>query len=99
MTPPSRLTVLKTVGLHLSWFVYRGTGHVTFEPEQIETWEDTREGANSPWAPMWFAPAFPSDGRTATMVTFTKPGEYVLRALADDGAVTAFQDISMVVTP
>jgi hypothetical protein len=99
MTPPRRLTVMKAIGLHLSWFVYRGTGGVTFEPEQIEPWEDTRNGANSPWAALWFAPVFPQDGRTSTTVTFTKPDEYVLRALADDGALTGFQDVKVVVTP
>jgi len=99
MTPPRRLTVMKAIGLHLSWFVYRGTGGVTFEPEQIEPWEDTRNGAHSPWAASWFAPVFPQDGRTSTTVTFTKPDEYVLRALADDGALTGFQDVKVVVTP
>ncbi len=99
MTPPRRPTVMKAIGLHLSWLVYRGTGGVTFEPEQIEPWEDTRNGANSPWAALWFAPVFPQDGRTSTTVTFTKPGEYVLRALADDGALTGFQDVKVVVTP
>jgi hypothetical protein len=99
MTPPRRPTVMKAIGLHLSWFVYRGTGGVTFEPEQIEPWEDTRNGANSPWAALWFAPVFPQDGRTSTTVTFTKPDEYVRRALADDGALTGFQDVKVVVTP
>jgi hypothetical protein len=99
LTPPVRPTVRKTIGLHLSWFVYRGTGRVTFTPEQIEVWEDTRNGANSPWAALWFAPEFPPDGKTTTTVTFTKPGEYLLRALADDGAFTGFQDVSVVVTP
>jgi len=99
MTPPRRPTVMKAIGLHLSWFIYRGTGGVTFEPEQIEPWEDTRNGANSPWASLWFAPVFPQDGRTSTTVTFTKPDEYVLRALADDGALTGFQDVKVVVTP
>jgi hypothetical protein len=99
LTPPVRPSVRKTIGLHLSWFVYRGAGSVTFEPEQIEAWEDTRNGANSPWAALWFAPEFPRDGRTTAKVTFTKPGEYVLRALADDGALTGFQDVSVVVTP
>jgi hypothetical protein len=99
VTPPVRPTVRKTIGLHLSWFVYRGAGSVTFNPEQIESWEDTRNGANSPWAAVWFAPEFPPDGRTTTTVTFTKPGEYELRGLADDGALTNFQDIRVVVTP
>jgi hypothetical protein len=32
MAPPTRITVGKNVGLHLSWFVYRGAGSVAFEP-------------------------------------------------------------------
>ena len=44
MLPPSRNTVGKNVGLHLSWFVYRGAGNVAFDPEQTKSWEDTRTG-------------------------------------------------------
>ena len=73
--PPSRLTVGKNLGLHLSWFVYRGTGAaVAFEPRQIKTWEDTREGANSPWAPRWAAPPVPPDGRYVVTARFSQPG-------------------------
>ncbi len=63
MQPPARVTVGKNVGLHVSWFVYRGKGAVTFSPEQIMSWEDTRVGANSPWAPVWVAPPMPADGK------------------------------------
>jgi hypothetical protein len=38
-------------GLRLSFFVYRGPGaSVTFDPTQTETWENTRDGGNSPWS-------------------------------------------------
>ena len=97
LSPPNRITVGKNVGLHLSWLVYRGTGAAQFEPAQVKTWEDTRAGANSPWAPTWFAPAFPADGKITTRVQFNAPGTYVLRALADDGALTAAQDVTIVV--
>jgi hypothetical protein len=99
MLPPSRSTVGKNVGLHLSWFVYRGEGAVTFTPTQIKTWEDTRTGANSPWAPVWVAPPMPADGRVVVDVTFAAPGTYVLRALADDGALTGSDDVTITVTP
>ena len=56
MLPPTRITVGKNLGLHVSWFVYRGPGTVTFDPPQVKAWEDTRAGANSPWAPLWSAP-------------------------------------------
>ena len=69
-----RATVGKNVGLHLSWFVYRGPGPVTFDPPQIKAWEDTRAGANSPWAPIWVAPDMPADGKVPAKVTFSQPG-------------------------
>jgi hypothetical protein len=99
MRPPSRSTVGKNVGLHQSWFVYRGPGGVTFDPPQIKPWEDTRAGANSPWAPVWVAPDMPSDGRIVVRATFAKPGTYVLRGLADDGGLTSSQDVTVTVTP
>ena len=98
-TPPSRITVGKNLGLHLSWFVYRGAGAaVTFEPRQIKTWEDTREGASSPWAPRWVAPPMPPDGKCAVTVNFDQPGTYVLRARADDGALTSDEDVTVTVS-
>jgi hypothetical protein len=97
MQPPSRVTVGKNVGLHLSWFMYRGPGKVTFTPEQIKVWEDTRTGANSPWAPVWVAPEIPADGTLTVQATFSEPGTYVLRSLADDGALTGFDEVTVVV--
>jgi hypothetical protein len=97
MQPPTRITVGKNVGLHLSWFMYRGPGKVTFMPEQIKVWEDTRTGANSPWAPLWLAPDFPADGTLTVQATFSEPGTYVLRGLADDGALTGYDDVTVVV--
>jgi hypothetical protein len=98
MQPPARATVGKNVGLHLSWFVYRGAGKVTFDPPQIKSWEDTRAGANSPWAPIWVAPDMPADGKIVTHVIFAEPGTYVLRGLADDGALTAGTNATITVT-
>jgi hypothetical protein len=96
LIPPVRITVAKRTGLHLSWFVYRGAGRVTFDPMQVKTWEDTRAGANSPWAPLWLPPAVPPDGRWVAHATFHEPGTYVLRARADDGAL--FGDDELTVT-
>ena len=97
LSPPNRITVGKNLGLHLSWIVYRGAGAVQFDQPQIKTWEDTRAGANSPWAPTWFAPPVPADGRITTRVQFTEPGTYVLRAVADDGALTGGESVTIVV--
>jgi hypothetical protein len=98
LIPPSRVTVGKRVGLHLSWFVYRGDGKVTFDPPQIKVWEDTRTGANSPWAPLWAPPPLPADGKWEARATFDEPGTYVLRGLADDGALTTDVDLTVTVT-
>lgn len=112
LTPPSRVTVGKRVGLHLSWFVYRGPGMTAdagadgwagegkaiFDPPQIKVWEETRTGAESPWAPLWVPPPVPADGKYTTQVRFDTPGTYVLRARADDGALFDDQDMTVIVT-
>lgn len=99
LQPPARVTVGKNVGLHVSWFVYRGKGRVQFTPEQIMAWEDTRVGANSPWAPVWVAPQMPPDGKVTVQVTFGEPGTYVLRSRADDGALTGDGQVTVTVVP
>ncbi len=99
MSPPSRITVGKNLGLHVSWFVYRGPvgGKATFDPPQVKAWEDTRAGANSPWAPQWAAPKLPDDGIVPVQVTFSEPGTYVLRCRADDGALVADEEVTIAV--
>jgi len=97
LIPPSRLTVAKRVGLHLSWFVYRGEGNVMFDPAQVKVWEETRTGANSPWAPLWVPPPVPPDGKYVTRVTFDASGTYVLRARADDGSLFSDEDVTVTV--
>jgi hypothetical protein len=99
LLPPTRITVGKSVGLHLSWYVYRGAGAVTFTPDQIKPWEDTRVGANSPWAPLWIPPTIPADGTIVTTVTFSTPGTYLLRGVADDGALLGSEDVTVTVKP
>jgi hypothetical protein len=95
--PPSRLTVNKRTGLHMAWFVYRGEGNARFEPMQVKVWEDTRAGANSPWAPLWQPPPVPKDGKYTATVTFDTPGTYVLRARTDDGALVGDDEMTVVV--
>lgn len=99
MNPPARITVGKTTGLHLSWLVYRGAGTVTFSPEQVKTWEDTRAGMNSPWAPLWTPPRMPADGKVVVQATFAQPGTYVLKAVADDGGLLGMDTVTVTVTP
>jgi len=97
-SPPVRITVGKNVGLHVTWFLYRGPGKVTFDPPQIKAWEDTRAGANSPWAPIWLAPPIPADGKQPVTVTFSEPGTYVLRCRADDGALVSDEELTVIVS-
>jgi hypothetical protein len=98
LRPPSRVTVGKRGGMHLSWFVYRGAAQATFDPIQVKVWEDTRAAANSPWAPLWTPPDVPEDGIYEVTVTFAQPGTYVLRARADDGALFHDVDVTVHVT-
>jgi autonomous glycyl radical cofactor GrcA len=98
MQPPARITVGKVTGLHLSWFVYRGAGTVLFDPEQVKPWEDTRANMNSPWSPNWTPPVMPRDGRVVVKATFDEPGKYVLRGLADDGALFGSDSVTVTVT-
>ncbi len=109
LTPPSRITVQKANGLFMSWFLYRGEeagaaaaaseSPVTFDPPQIKVWEDTRAGANSPWAPLWVPPELPEDGRWTVNVTFDRPGTYLLRGRADDGGLFADVEVTVTVRP
>jgi hypothetical protein len=86
-------------GLRLAWVKYRGAGEVTFDPRQFSTWEDTRAGANSPWALGWRTPQVPVDNTWETRAIFKAPGEYVLRCVAHDGALMATGHVTVVVTP
>lgn len=99
LNEPARVTVGKAVGLHFTWFVYRGDGAASFAPIQIKPWEDTRAFMNSPWAPFWEAPATPEDDRWVVNVTFDRPGTYVLRGRADDGALYSDQEVTITVRP
>ena len=86
-------------GLRLSWIVYRGsTAAVTFTPDQMKTWTDTRAYANSPWSPPYTIPVPPPDGKWTAQVTFAEPGDYVLRAVASDGSVFTYDNVTVSVT-
>lgn len=86
-------------GLRLSWTVFRGPArHVTFEPEQLKAWMDSRVWANSPWSPPYVLPEVPADNRWETRVTFDEPGEYVLRAVASDGSHFNYENVTVQVT-
>jgi len=86
-------------GLRVSFFVYRGQGSaVKFDPTQTETWENTRDGGNSPWSAGFKTPPLPEGNRWQARATFSEPGSYVVRALAHDGGLWAAQDITVTVS-
>jgi len=97
--PPSSIVPSSGPGLRLSWIVYRGkAADVAFTPEQMKTWTDTRAYANSPWSPPYTIPEPPADGRWVTQTTFKQPGTYVLRAVASDGSLFTYENVTVTVT-
>ena len=98
--PPVAIVSTSGPGLRLSWMVYRGKASAaTFKPDQMKTWMDTRAYANSAWSPPYSIPEPPSDGRWTTEVTFSEPGTYVLRAVASDGSLFTYENVTVTVSP
>ena len=97
--PPASIIPTSGPGLRFSWIVYRGQASaVAFSPEQMKAWTDTRAWANSPWSPPFSVPEPPADGKWITQVTFREPGVYVLRAVASDGSLFTYQNVTVTVT-
>jgi hypothetical protein len=84
-------------GLRLSWFTYRGAGKIQYDPPQTKVWQDHRDGGNSPWSAGWSTPPAPPDNTWTVRATFSEPGTYVLRALASDGGLIAYEDVTVTV--
>ena len=98
-TPPRQIVPGNPPGLRFSWIVYRGdASQVTFSPDQLKTWQDTRVYANSPWSPPYFIPPAPPDGQWVVDATFAEPGTYVLRAVAGDSALLTSENLTVTVT-
>jgi hypothetical protein len=97
--PPSSIVPSSGPGLRLSWIVYRGNAStVAFSPDQMKTWTDTRAYANSPWSPPFFIPEPPPDGKWVVQATFQEPGTYTLRAVASDGSLFTYDNVTVSVT-
>jgi autonomous glycyl radical cofactor GrcA len=97
--PTSSLAARSGPGLRLSWIVYRGKAStVTFSPDQMKTWMDTRVYANSPWSPPYLIPEPPRDAKWVVQATFGEPGTYVLRAVASDGSLFTYENVTVTVT-
>ena len=60
----------------------------------VVTWTVWRGPAEATFEPRY---AQPKDGKTQTTATFTVPGEYVLRAGANDGAATTYAEVKVMV--
>jgi hypothetical protein len=86
-------------GLRFSWYHYRGPPALELDPPQTKVWEDRRDGGNSPWSAGWQVPPIPPENRWTVRAMFREPGTYVLRGLAHDGGLIAYQDVTVVVTP
>ena len=84
-------------GLRLSWFTYRGAAKIEYDPPQTKVWQDHRDGGNSPWSAGWSTPPAPPENRWTVKATFSEPGTYVLRALASDGGLIAYEDVTVTV--
>jgi hypothetical protein len=96
---PTSLVPASGPGLRLSWIVYRGkAADVTFSPDQMKTWTDTRAYANSPWSPPYLIPEPPPDNKWVVQATFNEPGTYMLRAVASDGAIFTYDNVTVTVT-
>lgn len=97
--PPSSIVATSGPGLRFSWIVYRGNAAaVTFTPDQMKTWTDTRAYANSPWSPPWTIPLPPADNKWQATATFSEPGTYVLRGVASDGSLFTYENVTVIVT-
>ncbi len=97
--PPVATSPQSGPGLRLSWIVYRGkAAAVRFTPDQLKTWTDSRAYANSPWSPPYIIPEPPQDGRWETRATLQEPGTYVLRAVASDGSLFTYENVTVDVT-
>jgi hypothetical protein len=97
--PPASIVAQSGPGLRFSWIVYRGDAKaVTFTPEQMKTWTDTRAYANSPWSPPWTIPLAPPNNTWEVQATFSEPGTYVLRGVASDGSLFTYENVTIVVT-
>jgi hypothetical protein len=58
------------------------------------TWSVWRGPADATFAPRY---SEAKDGKTTTTATFTKPGEYVLRAVVTDTFKTSTADVTVTV--
>ena len=81
LLPRPRGTNTQAQGLSVQWIQYRGPGPITFSPP-------TRVATSTPAS---------RSVTSTTVATFKVPGAYVVRAVASDGALESFHDITVTV--
>jgi hypothetical protein len=86
-----RFARMNATGLRVAWIQWRGPGKVTFEPWYMEGVDDHMPG--------FVVPEPSPDGRVVTSMRFSEPGTYVIRAMADDGALYTPMDVKVIVAP
>src|SRR5262249_16049212 len=91
----SRDPVVWGGGLRMAWYVYRGSGEVTFTPEQLRVFPDPKLG--SPFATKWTPAPLPPDGKSTGSGAFGDAGEYGLDMVAHDGGLGTTKDIPVTV--
>ena len=72
--------------MSVRWVVYRGPLDAEFEPTGYQEWEEGMEGDG------W------TSGTFETVVTFSEPGTYTLRAFASDAMLITTADLTITVT-
>jgi hypothetical protein len=95
--PPSRVTVGKNVGLHLSWFVYRGPAK---SPSRRSKSKCGRTRGRAPILRGhrcgWLRRCRPT-AKSRCRRRSPSRAPYVLRSIADDGALTGYDELTVVV--
>jgi len=77
------------VRLGVNWVLYRGPAAVKFDPMRVAVVKTPPPGTEPVVERL--------EGRATTTVTFTEPGNYRLRAYADDGVLTTPIDVNVIV--
>lgn len=93
-TPPGLSGGLKAAPTNLPWLSDQDQGAGSGDGLGVR-WFVLRGPAIVQFNPSY---AQPVGGRTSTIATFSKAGEYVLRAAAEDGLLTTMRDVTLVVT-
>ena len=70
-----------------------------FTPDQMKTWNDTRRTATRCGRPRPQIPVPPADGKWTADAVFSEPGTYVLRAVASDGSLFTYDNVTVTVSP